>query len=140
MSVLNIDNVSYSIAGRNLLERASLMVDPGRRIGLIGRNGAGKSTLLKLIAGELQADGGAIRLGARARLGYVAQEAPGGETTPLDVVLKADVERTELLAAAEDHEIAPERVAEIHDRLLTIGADAAPSRAAAILSGLGFST
>jgi len=140
MSVLNIDNVSYSIAGRNLLERASLMVDPGRRIGLIGRNGAGKSTLLKLIAGELQADGGAIRLGARARLGYVAQEAPGGETTPLEVVLKADVERTELLAAAEDHAIAPERVAEIHDRLLTIGADAAPSRAAAILSGLGFAT
>ena len=51
MSVLILDNVSYSIAGRNLLERASLMVDPGRRIGLIGRNGAGKSTLLKLIAG-----------------------------------------------------------------------------------------
>jgi ATP-binding cassette subfamily F protein 3 len=140
MSVLNIDNVSYSIAGRNLLDRASLMVDPGRRIGLIGRNGAGKSTLLKLIAGELQADGGAIRLGARARLGYVAQEAPGGETTPLEVVLRADVERTALLTAAEDHNVAPERVAEIHDRLLTIGADAAPSRAAAILSGLGFAT
>jgi len=140
MSVLNIDNVSYSIAGRNLLERASLMVDPGRRIGLIGRNGAGKSTLLKLIAGELQADGGAIRLGTRARLGYVAQEAPGGDTTPLEVVLRADVERTELLAAAEDHTVAPERIAEIHDRLMTIQADAAPSRAAAILSGLGFAT
>jgi ATP-binding cassette subfamily F protein 3 len=139
MSVLILDSVSYSIAGRNLLERASLMVDPGRRIGLIGRNGAGKSTLLKLIAGELQADGGAIRRGARTRLGYVAQEAPGGAATPLEVVLKADVERTELLAASEHHEAPPEKLAEIHDRLLTIGADAAPSRAAAILSGLGFS-
>src|SRR5271156_5080695 len=103
MSVLILDNVSYSIAGRNLLERASLMVDPGRRVGLIGRNGAGKSTLLKLIAGQLQADGGTIRLGQRVRLGYVAQEAPGGDATPLEVVLLADTERTELLAAAEDH-------------------------------------
>jgi ATP-binding cassette subfamily F protein 3 len=137
MSALILDAVSYSIAGRNLLDRASLMVDPGRRIGLIGRNGAGKSTLLKLIAGQLQADGGTIRLGQRLRLGYVAQEAPGGDATPLEVVLLADTERTELLAAAEDH-AAHSSLAEIHDRLLTIGADAAPARAAAILSGLGF--
>jgi ATP-binding cassette subfamily F protein 3 len=140
MSVLILDSVSYSIAGRNLLDRASLMVDPGRRIGLIGRNGAGKSTLLKLIAGELQLDGGSIRRGARARLGYVAQEAPGGETTPLAVVLQADAERTALLAAAEDSSTSHDRLAEIHDRLLTIEADAAPARAAAILAGLGFST
>jgi ATP-binding cassette subfamily F protein 3 len=140
MSVLILDSVSYSIAGRNLLDRASLMVDPGRRIGLIGRNGAGKSTLLKLIAGDLQLDGGSIRRGARARLGYVAQEAPGGETTPLAVVLQADAERTALLAAAEDPATSHDRLAEIHDRLLTIEADAAPARAAAILAGLGFST
>jgi ATP-binding cassette subfamily F protein 3 len=140
MSVLILDNVSYSIAGRALLERASLMVDPGRRIGLIGRNGAGKSTLLKLIGGELQVDGGTIRLGQRVRMGYVAQEAPGGETTPLEVVLKADVERSALLAEAEDEAVAHERIAEIHDRLMTIEADAAPARAASILSGLGFST
>jgi ATP-binding cassette subfamily F protein 3 len=140
MSVLILDSVSYSIAGRNLLDHASLMVDPGRRIGLIGRNGAGKSTLLKLIAGELQADGGSIRRGARTRLGYVAQEAPGGAATPLQVVLLADVERTELLAAADSAETSHDRLAEIHDRLLTIEAEAAPARAAAILSGLGFAT
>jgi len=90
MSALILDSVSYSIAGRQLLDRASLMVDPGRRIGLIGRNGVGKSTLLKLITGQLQVDGGSIRLGQRVRLGYVAQEAPGGEETPLAVVLAAD--------------------------------------------------
>ncbi|HVE20992.1 MAG TPA: ABC-F family ATP-binding cassette domain-containing protein [Acidocella sp.] len=140
MSVLILDNLSYSIAGRSLLNQASLMVDPGRRIGLIGRNGAGKSTLLKLIGGELQPDGGTIRLGNRVRMGYVAQEAPAGSITPLEVVLAADAERTALLAALEDPEVAPERLAEIHDRLLTIGAEAAPSRAAAILSGLGFSS
>jgi ATP-binding cassette subfamily F protein 3 len=140
MSVLQLENLSYSIAGRGLLERASLMVDPGRRIGLIGRNGAGKSTLLKLIAGQLAPDGGSIRLGQRVRLGYVAQEAPGGEVTPLDVVLAADAERTALLAEVENPATAPERLAELHDRLLTIEADAAPARAAAILSGLGFST
>ena len=78
MSVLSLEDLSYSIAGRPLLDHASLMVDAGRRIGLIGRNGAGKSTLLKLIAGGLRPDGGAIRLGNRVKLGYVAQEAPGG--------------------------------------------------------------
>jgi ATP-binding cassette subfamily F protein 3 len=140
MSVLQLENLSYSIAGRGLLERASLMVDPGRRIGLIGRNGAGKSTLLKLIAGQLAPDGGSIRLGQRVRLGYVAQEAPGGEVTPLQVVLAADAERSALLAEVENPATAPERLAELHDRLLTIEADAAPARAAAILSGLGFST
>ena len=140
MSVLILDNLSYSIAGRLLLNQASLMVDPGRRIGLIGRNGAGKSTLLKLIGGALQPDGGTIRLGNRVRMGYVAQEAPAGEITPLEVVLAADAERSALLASLEDPAVAPERLAEIHDRLLTIGAEAAPSRAAAILSGLGFSS
>ncbi len=140
MSVLSLENLSYSIAGRALLDRANLMVDPGRRIGLIGRNGAGKSTLLKLIAGELQPDGGSIRFGQRVRLGYVAQEAPGGDVTPLEVVLKADAERTALLEEVDHHEVDPHRIAEIHDRLLTIEADAAPARAAAILSGLGFST
>ena len=140
MSVLSLENLSYSIAGRTLLDRAALMVDPGRRIGLIGRNGAGKSTLLKLIAGVLHPDGGNIRLGQRVRLGYVAQEAPSGDITPLEVVLKADTERTALLEEAGHHEVDPHRIAEIHDRLLTIEADAAPARAAAILSGLGFST
>ncbi len=138
MSVLSLEDLSYSIAGRPLLDHASLMVDAGRRIGLIGRNGAGKSTLLKLIAGVLRPDGGAIRLGNRVKLGYVAQEAPGGDITPLEVVLAADTERAELLAAAEDPATPAERLAEIHERLFAIQADSAPSRAASILAGLGF--
>ena len=138
MSVLRLEDLSYSIAGRPLLEHAALLLDEGKHIGLIGRNGAGKSTLLKLVAGVIRPDGGRILLGNRVRLGYVAQEAPGGDITPLDVVLAADVERAELLHAAENPETPGERLAEIHDRLLAIRADSAPSRAASILAGLGF--
>jgi ATP-binding cassette subfamily F protein 3 len=138
MSVLRLEDLSYSIAGRPLLDHAELLLDEGRHVGLIGRNGAGKSTLLKLIAGGIKPDGGRIMLGNRVRLGYVAQEAPGGDITPLDVVLAADIERAELLHAAEHPETPGERLAEIHERLLAIQADSAPARAASILAGLGF--
>jgi ATP-binding cassette subfamily F protein 3 len=129
MSLLTIRNLSISIKGRPLLESADLSVDPGRRIGLIGRNGAGKSTLLRAISGDLIPDGGDIRLAARARMGAVAQEAPGGDLTPLAVVLAADRERTELLAEAEREDADPVRLAEVHERLRTIGAESAPARA-----------
>ena len=139
MSLLTIRDLSISIKGRPLLENADLSVDPGRRIGLIGRNGAGKSTLLRAIVGDLIPDGGDIRLAARARMGAVAQEAPGGDLTPLGVVLAADRERTDLLAEAEAANTDPVRLAEVHERLRTIGAESAPARAGAILGGLGFS-
>jgi ATP-binding cassette subfamily F protein 3 len=136
MSLLRIEDLSFSIAGRALLEGAGLVVDPGRKIGLIGRNGAGKSTLLKLIAGTYAPDGGSIRLASRARLGTVAQEAPAGSVTPAAVVLAADTERGALLAEATSAD--PERLAGIHERLIAIDAESAPARAGAILAGLGF--
>ncbi|WP_431271265.1 ABC-F family ATP-binding cassette domain-containing protein [Dankookia sp. P2] len=137
MTVLTIRDLTLRIAGRALLESADLMVDPGRKVGLVGRNGAGKSTLLKCITGELQPDGGEIRLAARARMGHVAQEAPGGPESLLETVLAADTERAALLAEAEHHPDGA-RMAEIHERLIAISADSAPSRAATILAGLGF--
>jgi ATP-binding cassette, subfamily F, member 3 len=137
MTVLAIRDLTLRIAGRTLLDSANLAIDPGRKVGLIGRNGAGKSTLLRAILGEAQPDGGDIRLAARARLGHVAQEAPAGDTRLLECVLAADTERAALLAEAagtpESH-----RAAEIHDRLRAIQADSAPARAATILAGLGF--
>ena len=136
MSLLVLDRVVLRMAGRTLLDGAELRVDPGRRIGLVGRNGAGKSTLLKAIAGELPVDGGEIVLSARARLAQVRQEAPSGEASLLDTVLQADTERLALLAELDTAE--PLRLAEAHERLRAIGADAAPARAAAILAGLGF--
>ena len=114
---------------RLLIDGASFQIVDGDKVGLVGRNGAGKSTLLKCITGEIQADGGEIRLAARARMGHVAQEAPGGPESLLETVLAADEERASLLAEAEGHP-EPHRMAEIHERLIAIGADSAPSRAA----------
>jgi ATP-binding cassette subfamily F protein 3 len=124
------------MGGRTLLNGADLTIDPGRRIGLVGRNGAGKSTLLRAIAGEISMDGGDIRLSSRARMATVRQEAPEGPMSLLDTVLQGDPERLALLAETETAD--PHRLAEVHDRLVTIGADSAPARAATILAGLGF--
>jgi hypothetical protein len=71
------------------------------------------------------------------RIGYVAQEAPGGEGTPFATVLAAATERARLLAEAE-HAKDPHRIGEIHERLNAIDAHGAPARAASILAGLGF--
>ena len=136
MSLLTISGATIRLGGRLLLDDADLMVEPGRRIGLVGRNGAGKSTLLRAIAGEMAMDGGEIRLARGARMATVKQEAPSGDASLLETVLQGDTERLALLAEAETAD--PHRLAEVHDRLVAIGADAAPARAAVILAGLGF--
>ena len=136
MSLLVIDHVTLRVAGRTLLDEAELRIDPGRRVGLVGRNGAGKTTLLRAISGETAVDGGEIRLSARARMAQVKQEAPSGPQSLLETVLATDTERLALLAEQEAAD--PLRQAEIHERLRAIGADSAPSRAATILAGLGF--
>jgi ATP-binding cassette subfamily F protein 3 len=136
MSLLVVSGAALRLGGRSILAGADLTVDQGRRIGLVGRNGAGKSTLLRAIMGEMALDSGDIRLANRARVATVAQEAPSGDASLLDTVLTGDPERLALLAEAETAE--PHRLAEIHERLRAIGAEAAPARAAAILAGLGF--
>ena len=136
MSLLVISGAVIRMGGRTLLNEADLTIDPGRRIGLVGPNGAGKSTLLHAIAGEIALDGGDMRLSSRARIATVRQEAPEGPISLLDTVLQGDPERLALLAETETAD--PHRLAEIHDRLVTIGADSAPARAATILAGLGF--
>jgi len=136
MSLLTISGLTLRMAGRVLLDRADLSVEAGRRIGLVGRNGAGKSTLLRAISGDLSIDGGEIRFSARARMAQVKQTAPHGPQSLLETVLEGDPERLALLREAEAPD--PARVADIHERLRVIGADAAPARAAAILAGLGF--
>ena len=135
--MLHINDLTYRIGGRDILNNASVHIPAGHKVGVVGRNGAGKSTLLNLILGKLSGDGGSIRCARRARLGMVAQEAPGGPQTLLDNVLEADTERAALLAEA-DSATAPDRIGEIHQRLLDIEAHSAPARAAAILAGLGF--
>ncbi|TCJ41421.1 ATP-binding cassette domain-containing protein [Parafrankia sp. BMG5.11] len=135
--MISINNLTVRLGGRTILDGASATIPADGRIGLIGRNGAGKSTLLKAIIGEIDPDDGEIEMPRRARLGYIAQEAPSGQTTPFEAVLAADLERTRLLAEAESCED-PNRLGDIHDRLLAIDAYSAPARAAIILTGLGF--
>jgi ATP-binding cassette subfamily F protein 3 len=135
--MLSISDMTFRYGGRAIFERASVSIPAGHRVGLIGRNGSGKSTLLKLILGDLSPDSGAIKMPGRARVGHLAQEAPSGAMSLVDFVLAADLERAALLKEAE-HSRDAGRIAEIHDRLATIQAHAAPARAATILAGLGF--
>jgi ATP-binding cassette, subfamily F, member 3 len=135
--MLSIDGLTVRLGGRPILERASATIPQGARVGLIGRNGAGKSTLMKTIMGEIEADDGGISKPARARIGYIAQEAPDGSATPEEIVLAADTERAQLLEEAETC-TDPDRLGEVHERLLAIDAYSAPARAAKILNGLGF--
>ena len=112
---------------------------PGARVGFVGRNGVGKSTLFAVIRGELPTESGTIAIPPRWRVGSLAQEAPDGPESLVEVVLKADLEREALLREADTaHD--PTRIADIQTRLVDIDAHSAPARAAAILSGLGFST
>jgi len=136
--MLSITDISIRLAGRLLIDAGSAQIVPGARVGLVGRNGTGKSTLFKAIRGELALEGGSIGLPPRWRVGSLAQEAPNGPDSLIDVVLAADLERDALLREA-DEATDPHRIAEIQTRLVDIDAHSAPARAAAILSGLGFS-
>src|SRR5215472_560872 len=137
--MLTLSEVTYRVGGRTgrrLLDNAHAQIYEGAKVGLVGRNGAGKSTLLDLIRGVLQPDDGTIELPRGSRIGFLAQEAPSGEGTPLETVLAADRERARLLAEREAG-AEPLRLAEIETRLVEVRAHAAPSRAARILAGLG---
>ncbi|MEI5677414.1 MULTISPECIES: ABC-F family ATP-binding cassette domain-containing protein [unclassified Mesorhizobium] len=135
--MLIINDLSLRIAGRLLLDHASLTLPAGTKAGLVGRNGTGKTTLFKAITGDMSAETGSVSLPKNLRIGQVAQEAPGTEEPLIEIVLKADLERAALL---EEEKTAtdPHRIAEIHIRLADIDAHSAEARAATILAGLGF--
>ncbi len=135
--MLHINNLTYRIDGRLLISDASIAIPSGHKVGIVGRNGTGKTTLLKLITGELAVDDGAISWPKTQRVGHVAQEVPSGETSLIDIVLEADLERHSLLQEAETA-TDPARISDIQLRLIDIDAHSAPARAATILAGLGF--
>ncbi|WP_397606012.1 ABC-F family ATP-binding cassette domain-containing protein, partial [Sphingorhabdus sp.] len=95
-------------------------------------------TLMKVMIGSLEADDGSLEMPKGTRIGYIAQEAPAGDSTPFDTVLAADTERAALMAESEQEGLDPDRMAEVHERLIAIDAYTAPARASRILVGLGF--
>src|SRR5258708_928901 len=137
--MLSITHISVRIAGRLLIDHGSAQIVPGARVGLVGRNGAGKPTLFQAIRGQLPTETATITIPPGWRVGSLAQEAPKGPESLFEVVLKAAVDGEALLREAGTADD-PHRIAEIQTRLVDIDAHSAPARAAAILSGLGFST
>ena len=136
--MLQITSLVFDAYGRRFFDGATLSLPPGTKAGLVGLNGVGKSTLFKLILGELQPGGGEISMPKSWRVASVDQEIAASPVHLMDEVLALDTRRADLLKALETAD--PMHQAEIHHDLYAIGADRAPSKAAEILSGLGFST
>ncbi|WP_274571291.1 ATP-binding cassette domain-containing protein [Neisseria leonii] len=138
--MIELKNLSLQRGLKVLLEQACLTVNPGRRVGLIGKNGSGKSSLFALIKGEIAPDGGDVLIPKNWRIAAVAQETPALDCSALDYVLQGDAElqafQTALAAAEAQND--GMKMAEYHAKLEEIDAYTAPARAAKLLSGLGF--
>ncbi|PHM35599.1 ABC transporter ATP-binding protein [Xenorhabdus innexi] len=126
---------------RVLLDNASATINPGQKVGLVGKNGCGKSTLLSLLKGELQAENGSVTFPGNWALAWVNQETPALEISALEYVIDGDREFRQL-----EHKlkIANEQndghaIAHLHGQLDTIQAWTIRARASSLLHGLGFS-
>ncbi|MDR2781361.1 MAG: ATP-binding cassette domain-containing protein [Holosporaceae bacterium] len=136
--MLTLQNINFSIAGRQILEEIGLQISGRQHVGLVGRNGSGKSTLFKIILGELEQDSGKIQMESGKLILSVKQEMPDDGMTPREFLLSSDLQREKLLRQLEKNADNPESLAEIYDRLIGINAFDAESRAAIVLRGLGF--
>lgn len=135
--MFSIQNLTYRVAGRTLLDNVSVNIPDKHRVGLVGPNGAGKTTLFRLIAGEIAPDDGVISYMKNSTIGLVRQDFPEDRKSLLEIVLAADTQRTALLEEAETTQDI-DRIGCIYEKLTEIDAYEAPSRAASILAGLGF--
>ena len=138
--MIQIKNLTLRRGVKVVLKDTTVTLNPGERVGLVGRNGAGKSSLFSLIAGRLQTDAGDLEMPPRWRIGEVSQGMPETDQSATDFVLDGDlplVEARAVLAAAEasgdGHEIA-----DAHMHLDQAGVFDAPARAQSLLLGLGF--
>ena len=140
--MLQFDNVSLRRGPRLLFEGASFQIYPGKKTGLTGANGTGKSSLFALVLGGLSSDQGRVTHPADWVIAHVAQETPSTQKAALEYVLDGDARLRRLqtqLATAEQADDGA-GIAQLHSELEHIGGYQANSRAASLMSGLGFRT
>jgi len=138
--MLTLTDISLQRGGHWLLDSASVTVQPGQRVAIVGANGAGKSSLFQLLLGRLPAEQGNVGLPGNTRIAHMAQEVASSDRTALDFVLDGDLELRRLEAELEKAEAAGDDLgmAHIHGELDLHEAWSAERRAAALLRGLGF--
>ena len=140
--MITLKSVTLRRSAKVLLDSASVTLNPGEKVGLVGRNGAGKSSLFALFNGTLHEDAGDFFLPSQWRMAQVAQEMPETSQSATDFVIEGD---TALMAAEVEVKAAEaaddgERMAHAYMALHDAGAHDAQSRAQALILGLGFKT
>ena len=138
--MINLKNVTLRRGTKVLLDKASVILNPGEKVGLVGRNGAGKSTLFALFNGSLTEDGGDFEMPRQWRMGQVAQNMPETDQAAADFVLEGDTRLAELrqrLVVAEASGDGME-MAHVYTDLADAGDHDAMPRAEALILGLGF--
>ena len=140
--MIQIKHLALRRGLKELLNDATLTLNPGYKAGLTGANGVGKSSLFALLRGELHADAGGAEIPPHWVIAHVAQETPALAQSALDFVLDGDSELRALEARLAAAEAAGDGMAQghLHDALAHIDAYSAPARAARLLGGLGFDT
>jgi len=137
--MLTASGLSKSYAGRSLFENASLQINRGDRIGLIGSNGAGKSTLFSLILGEVSPDSGTVALERSVSIGFLPQEsAPSGNETILELSTNISLEMERIQKIVREHHEDDPLHHEAIDRFAELDGHSLKIRAKRILSGLAF--
>jgi ATP-binding cassette subfamily F protein 3 len=138
--MITLRNLQLRRGTKVVLDGVNVTINPGEKVGLVGRNGAGKSSLFALLAGRLQADAGDFEIPPRWRLGEVAQHMPETEQPATDFVLEGDIPLMQAQAALAAAEAADDgtAIAEAHMRIGEAGGFDARARAQALLLGLGF--
>ncbi len=138
--MITLKNMTLRRGARVLLDDASCVINPGERVGLVGRNGAGKSTLFALLNGTLHEDRGDFVIPTQWRMAQVAQDMPETEDSATRFVIEGDTRLVEAEAevAAAEASGDGERMAYAYMHLNDVGAHDAEARAQALILGLGF--
>jgi len=138
--MIGLNEVNLHRGQKQLLEKANLLIHAGQRVGVIGANGTGKSSLFQLFLGELHPDQGDVVLPKQIRISHMAQEVAHSDRTALEYVLDGDTELRATESAIEIAEANDDNIslAHAHEKLDSLDAYTAPSRAQQLLYGLGF--